>query len=120
MTAHDGTYSECIHEPLGDRPRLTKGKFINLALVQYSLVYLVWGKHTFCEWYLSELSTISLIPDSPFYRKLRAIVSSPCLLKDIKHLSPDCQIYSVELFNTVVIGFATKARAFGAPGMHGR
>lgn len=46
---HDGPYSECLHEPLGDRPWLAKGTFINLALVQHSLVDLMWEKNTFCK-----------------------------------------------------------------------
>ncbi|CAN8016511.1 unnamed protein product [Ixodes persulcatus] len=45
-----------------------------------------------------------LTEGTPAYNKLRSIVSSPRLLKDIRHLSPGSQTSSVEAFNSVLIG----------------
>ncbi|CAN7981884.1 unnamed protein product [Ixodes pacificus] len=61
-----------------------------------------------------------LTEGTPAYNKLRNIVSSPRLLKDIRHLSPGSQTSSVEVFNSVLIGFASKSRAFTPEGMEAR
>ncbi|XP_029835401.2 uncharacterized protein LOC115319521 [Ixodes scapularis] len=57
---------------------------------------------------------------TPAYNKLRSIVSSPRLLKEIRHLSPGSQTSSVEAFNSVLIGFASKSRAFTPEGMEAK
>ncbi|CAN7976992.1 unnamed protein product, partial [Ixodes persulcatus] len=57
---------------------------------------------------------------SPAYNKLRSIVSNPRLIKDIQHLSSGSQTYSVESFNSVLIKFASKSRAFSPEGMMAR
>ncbi|KAG0420106.1 hypothetical protein HPB47_003672 [Ixodes persulcatus] len=97
---HDGPFSECLHQPLSDRAWLTEGE----------IKILLNGVHHSCV----------LIPGTPAYNKLRSIVSSPRLLKDIRHLSPGSQTSSVEAFNSVLIGFASKSRAFTPEGMEAR
>ncbi|KAM7297593.1 uncharacterized protein ISCGN_022744 [Ixodes scapularis] len=54
---------------------------------------------------------------TPAYEKLRSIVASPRLLKDIQHLSPGTQTYCVEAFNSLLLGFASKSRVFSPEGM---
>ncbi|KAG0433348.1 hypothetical protein HPB47_020004 [Ixodes persulcatus] len=88
---HDGPFSECLHQPLSDR----------------EIKILLNGVHHSCV----------LIPGTPAYNKLRSIVSSPRLLKDIRHLSPGSQTSSVEALNSVLIGFASKSWAFTPEGM---
>ncbi|KAG0425581.1 hypothetical protein HPB47_027267 [Ixodes persulcatus] len=57
---------------------------------------------------------------TPAYEKLRSIVASPRLLKDIQHLSPGTQTYNVEAFNSLLLGFASKSRVFSPEGMEAR
>ncbi|KAM7294531.1 uncharacterized protein ISCGN_024037 [Ixodes scapularis] len=57
---------------------------------------------------------------TPAYEKLRSIVASPRLLKDIQHLSPGTQTYYVEAFNSLLLGFASKSRVFSPEGMEAR
>ncbi|CAN7946558.1 unnamed protein product [Ixodes pacificus] len=56
----------------------------------------------------------------PAHDKFAAIVTSKCLLKDLRQLSPDTQTFSLELFHNVLNVFAPKSTAFSSEGMPAR
>ncbi|XP_049512920.1 uncharacterized protein LOC125940603 [Dermacentor silvarum] len=57
---------------------------------------------------------------SPAYKALKAIVTAPLLLRDIRQLSPSAQTYSLESFHSVLNGFAPKSTAFTYEGIKAR
>ena len=65
-------------------------------------------------------SMFLLIVDSPVYKKIKAILSTPQKVKAIKKLTRHGQTSGLESYHRMVLGFAPKHLSFGFQGMNAR